>query len=237
MERRVYLQPAYVLHRQPFQNSSLLVDFFCLDYGRVRAVARGARSAKSRYRALLQEFHPVLVSLVGKGELKTLQAVESGIAPLELAGERLFSGLYLNELITRLVMANVEHKTLYQEYQDALLKLQGGTGISEVLRRFELALLKELGYEINLESDSVTRQNIESDQWYMLVPDVGFEQVPSTARDEGNVFLGRHVQELRQLDFTDSDALDAAKRILRIALQAHLGERPIHSRSLFARLG
>ena len=63
METRVLLQPAYVLHSQPFQNTSLLVDFFTIDYGRVRAVAKGARREKSKYRSLLQLFHPLLTFL------------------------------------------------------------------------------------------------------------------------------------------------------------------------------
>ena len=62
METRVLLQPAYVLHSQPFQNTSLLVDFFTIDYGRGRAVAKGARRERSKYRSLLQSFHPLLVS-------------------------------------------------------------------------------------------------------------------------------------------------------------------------------
>ncbi|MBT8146959.1 MAG: DNA repair protein RecO [Gammaproteobacteria bacterium] len=238
MENRVYLQPAYILHKQPFQNSSLLLDFFCLDYGRVKAVARGARRSKSKYRSLLQVFQPLLISFTGKGEVKTVAGVESSVAAIELKGERLFSGLYVNELIIRLLMNNVEHTELYKRYQDALVGLGGVDDVNRVLRRFEMSLLNELGYGINLEQDCVTRQPIARDGAYLFVPDLGFEQVEfetSVGDGVGNVFLGKHIISLRKLDFADPECRTAARNITRKALQAHLGDKPLHSRNLFAK--
>jgi len=237
MENKVYLQPAYILHKQAFQNTSLLIDFFCVDYGRVRAVARGARRAKSKYRSLLQVFHPLLVSLTGRGDVKTLTAVESSLSAFELHGERLFSGLYLNELITRILISNVEYSMLYKNYQNALLALQGSDDLNRVLRRFELSLLTELGYAINLDQDCVTKQPIMEDKMYLFVPDQGFECVVGVGESNGistNVFHGRHILELSALCLGDQKSRKAAKLILRMALQTQLGDKPLHSRGLFA---
>ena len=238
MDNRVYLQPAYILHKQPFQNSSLLLDFFCLDYGRVKAVARGARRSGSKYRSLLQVFQPLLVSFTGKGEVRTVTGVESSVAAIEMKGERLFSGLYVNELITRMLLNNIEHTELYKRYQDALVGLGGNDDINRILRRFEMSLLDELGYGINLEQDSVSRQPIVTGATYLFVPDLGFEQV-EIDNDVGdgieNVFLGKHIVALRKLDFSDPECRTAAKKITRQALRAHLGDKPLHSRSLFVR--
>ena len=238
MDNRVFLQPAYILHKQPFQNSSLLLDFFCLDYGRVKAVARGARRSKSKYRSLLQIFQPLLVSFTGKGEVKTVAGVESSVAAIELKGDRLFSGLYVNELIIRLLLNNVEHTELYKHYQDALVGLGGSDDINRVLRRFEMSLLDELGYGINLEQDCISRQPIANEAAYLFVPDLGFEQL-KIDNDAGdgieNVFLGKHILALRNLDFSDHECRSAAKRITRQALRAHLGDKPLHSRNLFVR--
>ena len=235
MENRVYLQPAYVLHKQAFRNTSLLIDFFCVDYGRVRAIARGARRAKSKYRPSLQVFQPLLVSLAGKGELKTVTAVESSVAAIGLIGERLFSGLYLNELITRLTANNIEYAQLYKNYQNTLIDLQGGDDLNVVLRRFELSLLSELGYGINLEEDCVSKNPFQQDGVYCFIPDLGFEQVSTdhSGSDEINLFQGRHILELQKLQFTDKEGRIAARQILRLALRAHLGGKPLHSRSLF----
>ena len=230
MDSRVALQPAYVLHSQPFQNTSLLVDFFTMDYGRVRAVAKGARSAKSKYRSLLQLFQPLLVSLSGRGELKTLTGLESSHGALRLEGQRLFSGMYINELLTRLLMNHVEHKQLYLAYQDTLAALQGDSAIQLLLRQFELCLLSELGYGINLDSP------IEVDRSYRFTPDIGFQVlVDEGQHNSGKVYLGAHIVSLREHDLTNSEVVKAAKRLLRTALAAHLGGKPLHSRSLFAK--
>ncbi|GJM12443.1 MAG: DNA repair protein RecO [Pseudohongiella sp.] len=236
MESRVALQPAYVLHSQPFQNTSLLVDFFTMDYGRVRAVAKGARSAKSKYRSLLQLFQPLLVSLSGRGELKTLTGLESSHSALNLNGQRLFSGMYINELLTRLLMNHVEHKQLYLAYQDTLAALQGEADIQLLLRQFELCLLSELGYGINLDSDCHSHEPIDVDQSYRFTPDIGFQAVADeTQHNSSRVFLGAHIVALREHELTDTAVVKTAKRLLRTALAAHLGGKPLHSRSLFAK--
>lgn len=235
METRVSLQPAYVLHSRPFQNTSLLVDFFTLDYGRVRAVAKGARREKSKYRSLLQLFQPLLASFSGRSEVRTLTTLETNLAPIQLQGNRLFSGLYVNELLTRLLHNQEEHKQLYRAYQDALLGLQGGNDIEPILRQFEMRLLAELGYALNLEEDCVSHQPIQADRQYRFKPDIGFETAVSadSSIQQQDYYSGAHLIALRSLDLTDGAAAKTAKRLLREALLAHLGDKPLHSRYLF----
>lgn len=238
MDTRIQLQPAYVLHRRPFQNTSLLLDFFSLDYGLVRAVARGARREKSRYRSYLQMFQPLLISFSGRGEVKTVTGVDSGAEAIRLVGERLFSGMYLNELLTRLLINHVEHTALYKFYQQALLALQGEGPVEPVLRRFELNLLSELGYGINLETDCRSHQPIVANCSYRFTPDVGFELAPKVEWEDidssdSRCFSGAHLIALRHFDLDEEDISRAAKRLLRIALNAHLGDKPLNSRNLF----
>ncbi|MFT4672407.1 MAG: DNA repair protein RecO (recombination protein O) [Pseudohongiellaceae bacterium] len=235
MENRVQLQPAYVLHRQAFQNTSMLVDFFCLDYGRVRAVAKGARREKSKYRSSLQPFQPLLLSFSGRGDLKTVIDSEPSVAALNLQGQRLFSGMYINELLTRLLHNYVEHKPLYLAYQDSLLALQGDEGLEVLLRKFELGLLVELGYGVNFESDCETDLPLEQGKTYSFSPSRGFSLIENSANDlpESAKFHGADLLRLGDLDFSQGSVLIAAKRLLRIALAVHLGDKPLHSRSLF----
>ena len=236
MDSRVSLQPAYLLHRQPFQNTSLLVDFFTMDFGRVKAVAKGARSAKSKYRSLLQPFHPLLVSFSGRSEMKTVTGIESGLAAINLRADRLFSGMYVNELLTRLLLNHVEHKELYIIYQDTLVALCGSTDVELILRRFELNLLAELGYGINLESDCRSHEPIAEAGKYRFTPDIGFElaHAESPEQNSPRLFVGEHILALAKLELEDRDIAKTAKRLLRMALAAHLGGKPLNSRSLFA---
>ena len=239
MDQRIQLQPAYVLHSRPFQNTSMLLDFFCMDYGRVRGIARGVRSNKSKMRPLLQLFHPLLVSFSGRGEVKTVTGIESGHAAMILHGDRLFSGLYVNELLTRMLLLHVEHKDVYMIYQDTLAALQGEADLELILRRFELNLLAGLGYAINLHVDCRSHSDIEDSLVYRFTPDIGFE-VTDEELQSGNatanprLFRGAHLIALREFDLQLRENAQAAKRLLRLALNAHLGDKPLHSRSLFA---
>ena len=237
MRNRVDLQPAYVLHTQAYQNTSLLVDFFCVDYGRVRAVAKGARRAGSRTRAFLQPFQPLLISLSGRSDLKNLLAVEGSVSAFSLQGVRLFSGLYINELLVRLLMPQEGIPALYRSYQEAIIALCGERELPLVLRRFELSLLEALGYGVDLQHDCYSTEAVDENAYYLFHPDIGFERVPSPAPTRPNpaVFCGHELLALHRGDLGDKAVSQAALRLTRMALQVHLGDKPLASRSLFAR--
>jgi DNA repair protein RecO (recombination protein O) len=236
MSARIELQPAWVLHTRPYQNSSLLVDFLSLDFGRLRAVARGARRAGSRTRALLQPFHPLLISLAGRHELKTLTAVESSHGAMSLQGTRLFSGLYLNELLARLLLSQEAHADLYRSYQQAIIALSAERDVASTLRRFELELLETLGYGLNLEVDCRSGEPITAQGHYLFLEEEGFERIAQAGHvsSAGHVtFTGAELCALRHCDFTEAAHGRAALRLTRLALQRLLGDKPLASRELF----
>ncbi len=238
MERRVALQPAWAIHRRPFRDTSLLVDFFCRDHGRISAVARGARRRASRLQALLQPFRPLRISFSGGGEVKTLTGAESAGEAAPLHGERLFSGFYVNELLARLLHDHVEHPRLFAVYEQTLAQLAGEAPIESALRHFELELLAELGYAIDLERDCREHLPIDAAKFYRYRPDSGFEPLaPDEAGEAGSgrrSFAGSHLLALGRLELSDAEAAASAKRLLRQALKVHLGGRPLASRALFA---
>ena len=238
MRSKVDLQPAYVLHTQAFQNTSMLVDLFCVDYGRVRAVAKGARRAGSRTRAFLQPFQPVLVSLSGKTDLKSLISIEGSVNALRLQGTRLFSGLYINELLVRLVTFQESIPELYRSYQEAIVALSGERDLHSILRKFELSLLDALGYGVNLHFDCYSGEPITEQGHYLFHPDIGFEKLLTFApgsRANAAVFAGAEIKALRDEAIEDKIHYQAALRLTRIALQVHLGDKPLASRDLFAK--
>ena len=230
MESRVALQPAYVLHRIPFQNSSLIVDFFTRDYGRVRAVAKGARAAKSRHRSLLQPFQPLLISFSGRSDLKSLGATEAMHESLRLGAQRLYSGLYVNELLVRLMQTGEEHRALYGFYQDTLIALQGSADLASTLRHFEFSLLGELGYGINFDTEANSETRIDAAGHYNFDPAQGFIRIVA---ESSRSFSGVEIEAVRNEMFSQSFCATAAKRLTRLALEKHLGPRPLMSRSLF----
>jgi len=231
---RVHLQPAYVIHSRPYRDSSALLDVFTAEHGRVSLVARGARrqARGGSAAALLQPFTPLLISFSGHTALKTLVATEAARAMLVLRGERLFSGIYMNELLVRLLHHNDAHPALFAAYDAALQALAGGSAMEAVLRRFELTLLEELGYGFTLGCEASGGQPILAGRWYRYEPGVGLLAARAPGEHGSRVYSGSDLLALASGDF-DGPARHAAKRLLREALSVHLGEQPLRSRELF----
>ena len=110
---RVLLQSSFVLHRRPYRDTSLLLEVFSQEYGRLGLVARGAVSPRSRWKGLLQPFAPLLLSWSGAGELATLTAAEEAGCPIPLPPHRVLAGLYINELLLRLLPRLDPHPGLF----------------------------------------------------------------------------------------------------------------------------
>ncbi|HLT63835.1 MAG TPA: DNA repair protein RecO [Pseudohongiella sp.] len=244
MRVTIDLQPAYVLHTRDYRDTSLLVDLLTLDYGVIRAVARGVRGARrNSKRALLQPLQPLLVSLAGHGELLNLNHVEASAAVLQIRGERLFSVMYLNEILCRLLPAQESHPELYRLYQSALLALLQDCELEAVLRRFEFSLLTELGYVPDMRTDAVDTLPLSVSGWYQFDPEQGFVPAVIAAgmdvSTDASLFSGTDILALADALPQPFDAafardqLQVAKRLMRQALRPLLGPRPLNSRKLF----
>ena len=219
---------AYVLHSRAYRESSALVDFLT-PQGRLRAVLRGARGKAG---SLARPFIPLEAAFRGRSELKTVGRLEPGGIPNLLAGEALFSGLYLNELLIRLLPAEDPHPAIFQHYALTVLALAEGRAIEPLLRSFEWRLLDELGYGFALDLDS-QGQPIAEHGVYRLHTETGL--VPVGQLQPG-VFQGGELLAMAAADWSAPGALAAAKRLMRQALAPHLGGRPLVSRELFMTL-
>lgn len=236
-QRQVDSQPAYVLHSRPFRDSSLIVDLLTADYCRVGVVVKGVKgtgkTAKQR-RALVQPFVPLLAGWTGRSELKTLVAIEAYGAPAGLQGRRLFSGLYANELLNRLLPKLDIHCQVYSLYQWLLKTLQTDDDIEITLRRFELQLLQELGYGVDFESEAESGESIVAEQVYRFDPQRGFITLTNDATNSNpaNQYSGKVIRAIAAGEFDDANR-PYAKRLCRQALAVHLGDKPLKSRELF----
>jgi DNA repair protein RecO (recombination protein O) len=149
---RIDQQPAYVLHARAYRETSLLLELFTRDHGRVGVVARGVRRERSRIpRGVLQPLQPLLLDWSATGDLGTLVGAEAASMPFALSGEALLAAIYLNELVLRLSGRGDPHPKAFAAYADCLARLATGTGIGWTLRRFERDLLADLGYALLLD--------------------------------------------------------------------------------------
>ncbi|AAO09991.1 TPA: DNA repair protein RecO [Vibrio vulnificus] len=227
------LQRCFVLHRRPYSESSLILDIFSEEFGRITLMSKGARSKRSNLKGALQPFTPLLLKWSGKGAMKTLRQAEPISLGLPLTGINLYSALYVNELIGRVLMQEVSMPGLFHDYLFALTELAQADNPEPALRRFELALLAAMGYGVDFLHCAGTGEPIDPQMTYRYREQKGF--IASVRRDN-LTFLGNELIAISERRFLTKEQLQAAKRFTRIALKPYLGGKPLKSRELFIQM-
>ena len=231
MTRRIVGEPAYVLHARAYRETSAIIDVLTFAHGRLSVVARGVRRSR-KGSGQPHAFGRLAIGCSGRGQLLTLTGFDS-LSHRWLTGDALYAGLYLNELLLRLLRDDDPHPRLFEGYERALDGLMAGAA-EPVLRLFERLVLKECGYEVTFEIDAQSSESVLAELSYRYVPDVGFHAV-AEAVDERLIFSGSTLLAIAADDYTDAGVRRAAKQIMRRALAPHLGDKPIGSRALYRR--
>ncbi len=231
---RPQLQRGYVLHQRPYRDTSLLLELFTEHHGRIGLVARGVRGRRNRRQALLQPFTPLLLSWAGRGELMTLTDVESPAPGYLLQGAVLMSGFYLNELLLRLLQRQDPHPELFLFYDRTLKRVaesarsDSAADLAIALRIFERQLLEEIGYGLVLDCD-VAGDALDGERFYRYQAASGL--VPLAGGGDADALKGAHLLALARGQL-DGESARGVKRLLRLALEPHLGGRPLQSRKM-----
>lgn len=219
---------AYVVHRRSYRETSLLVDVFSRDQGLLRVLAKGVRRGKSSKACLLQPFAALGLAWTGRGDLPVLVEVES-IRRHGLTGSAVLCGLYLNELLVRLLPVGDPHPALFAAYGETLERLARGGGQEPLLRGFELLLLEELGYAPPLEHEGGSGLPVLAERYYDYRPEHG----PVPCPPHPQAFRGTTLLALSARGLADAEQLREAKRVMRLIIGHALGGKPLKSRELF----
>ena len=228
-------QPSFVLHTYPFRETSLVVEVFTRNSGRVGLVARGARRPKSALRGLLMAFQPLLLSWAGKAELRTLHKAEWQGGVAQLQGTGLMCGFYLNELLLKFLARDDPHEALFAVYHQAILALSQRREPAATLRRFEKNLLKELGYAPTLDREADSGKPVEPQKRYTYVIERGPVALNGRAGAEIEV-TGRALLDLACDNFTDPATLAQSKALMRFLMNHYLDNQELHTRQLLREL-
>lgn len=255
---------AIVLHHYNYRDSSLIVNFFLSDFGKVSAIARGVKGKKLKQNqfVLLQPFQKLSISLAGKNELLILKSVEliadtnsdlsskSRSPDWNLSGKSLYCAYYLNELLLRLLPSHTDCSEIFALYDQILRVLshnsaqdssdQHSTLHASIqyempLRMFELKLLEYLGYGLNLSHDIETSLAIDNKKQYYYIIDSG----PAENLICDTKYLavsGKTLNDLANGQLSDQQTLQESKQLLKWVLAEHLGHKPLKSREMFKQL-
>ena len=237
---KILHQPAYILHSQPYSETSLLLDVFTRNHGRLLIMAKGALRPYTRWRAsIFQTFQTLAMGFSGKGAVRTLLDAEwvGGIPMLQ--GGALISGYYMNEWLMRALAREDVSAGLFDAYQHGLadLSLNAHTASeqAQVLRRFELALLSELGFAPDLAAlgeiavDALIGYDVAQQRWLKL---------PSTTANEDALIclMGQTVLDIRAGVFESPRTQTEAKTLFQAMLAQHVTDKPLFTRHILSEL-
>ncbi|MCF8174547.1 MAG: DNA repair protein RecO [Burkholderiaceae bacterium] len=251
--KRVDGESAFVLHMHPYSETSLVVDIFTRNHGRVPLVARGARRPRSAMRGVLMSFQPLELGWFGGGEVKTLAKAEwLGGMPL-LGGRCLLLGYYLNELLLKMLPREDPHGALFDAYAAALHALAAGAADAPELRRFEKTLLKELGYGLTLDVELETGRPVVPEREYTYLVERGpVAKVPGSKPGEMNIrygagtgdslageassLCGKTLLDMVADDYSDPRTRLESRQLMRQLITHHMGGKSLQSRRVFMEL-
>ncbi len=230
-KQRIQDEPAFVLHSYPFRETSLVLEVFSRQHGRVPLVARGARRPRSAMRGLLMSFQPLHLSWFGKHELRTLHSAEWQGGQPQLQGTALLCGFYLNELLLNLMARDDPHEGLFDYYQQTLLRLAQEDDHAFTLRCFEKHMLQELGYALLLKT--------EADSGKPIVPTLNYRYIlergavaESADATQGMPVTGKTLLDMEADDYRDVNSARQSKQLMRMLLDHHLAGKTLHTREL-----
>jgi DNA repair protein RecO (recombination protein O) len=230
-KQRIHQAPAFVLHRRSFRDSSQIIEVFGREHGRVAMVARGVRSARSRYRGILQPFAPLRLSWVAGRDLGTLTDAEAAAAAHVLAGDALLGGFYVNELLLKLTHRHDPQPSLYDLYAGTIAELAGGRTLPPALRRFESALMRMLGYGLNLVHEADTGRPVEPGAVYRFVTERGPIRM-APGEDGGLALRGEELLRIEAGEFEDQRLCALARQLFADAIDSCLDGKVIESRRI-----
>lgn len=228
-QQAVYLQPGFILQQRPYRESSLLLELFTRDQGIVSVLAKGVRKQKSSLAGVLLAFTQLNVSYVGRHDLKVLTQAEF-VRHFTLQRLALYCGFYVNELLQKFIYPHDAHPALFDAYQSCLQQLAGDVSIEQTLRYFELGLLEESGYGVDLSCDALSGDEVTSERRYHYQTDVGMVE-DATGKISGETLLC-----LARRGELNATQLSEAKSLLRTILDHQLQGRTLKSREVLGNI-
>jgi DNA repair protein RecO (recombination protein O) len=239
--QRISDEPAYVLHRYDWSESSLILEVFTRHYGRVALVAKGAKKPSSNFRPILLPLQPLHVAYGGDAEIRTLKGAEWMGGHVMPTGDALMSGYYLNELLLNLLARDDPHPRLFDVYASVVqvIASEHGEALQSALRTFELLLLREIGLLPLLDAQTMTLGALEGSTRYSLVPEGGLRQTGEADRASlsGTQWLALQTSLADSAPFTTTlracaGVMAELKPQLRTLLNYHCGVTTLRTRQI-----
>ncbi len=228
---RIGEQPGFVLHSYAHRETSLIIDVFSRDHGRIALVAKGAKRPHSALRGALQTFQPLALSWSGKSEVRTLTKAEWVGGMLPLTGDALLCGFYVNELLVKFCAREDAHERLFDHYVLTLSRLAHDEPPVQVLRSFERVLLRETGYAVAFDR-TARDEPVLAERVYVFEPERGVREAGPQTPAELPKVAGQTLLDMEGDDYSRAQTVTQSKTLMRFLLNFYLGGVPLNTRQI-----
>ena len=220
----------FLLHQRAYGETSLIVEVFSKNNGKMSLMARGAKKPKSKFFGYLAPFTKLQVTYSGRSDMKTLTNIDRDFSiSTNSFSKTSYSLLYINELLMRLLPKDAAQEDLFLLYEQFLHKITRGDELEITLRHFELDLLDMLGYGLDFENDIDRNESIESNKNYSFIPERGFRE-SSNSNFSGEDIINIRTRELSKV------SKKYLKHLTTTAIHFCLDGRDLESRDIFKRI-
>jgi DNA repair protein RecO (recombination protein O) len=234
--RRISEQPSFVLHRYPYRETSLIIEAFSRDYGRIALIAKGAKRPYSALRSVLYTFQPLSLSWTGRSAVRLLTRAEwiGGMPPL--MGDTLLCGFYANELLVKFCAREEPNRRLFDHYRLTLTRLAHQSPSGQALRAFERLLLCEAGYASAFDRTTGIDAPVTAERAYIFDPEQGVRVANGGDPPDWPVVSGQTLIDIERNQYTCAETLTQSKLLMRFLLHYHLRGTRLKTRQIWTDL-
>ena len=219
----------FLLHQRSYGETSIIIDVFTKNSGKMSLIAKGAKKPKSKFFGYLAPFHKLNVTFSGRSELKTLTSIDRNLSDNSFSMTKIsYSLLYINELLIKLLPKDAKHEELFLLYENFLRDVDTNN-LELTLRNFELDLLEMLGYGLDYDVDIDFNEPIDPESGYTFVSERGFR------KSKNSDISGKDITNIKNRKL-DKVPLKYLKEITTKAISTCLDGRDLSSRKIFKKI-
>lgn len=218
---RTHRMEAVVLRHQDWGEADRLLWLFTLEQGKLRAVAKGVRKARSRKAGHLEPFTLVSLLLAEGRDLPIITQAEAQetFPALRDDLERIAHAAYVVELLDRFTYEEGENSALFRLLVETLTRLVSVDDLAFAVHYYEIRLLDLVGFRPRLFACADCGEEIlPRDQYFsaaqggVLCPRDGPKEPSARPITQGALHVMRHLQ---RSSFTEARRLQVSSPLNR----------------------